>query len=466
MSVRIFNHYFNVPFLLLGLGEALVFILSVYIAFSYCGMGSYCGAGKYGQLFPQAFVICTVMILSMLAMGLYQVRLEGYSSVIARILIGFTIGGLVLLAMEAAFSVLQIDLSSTLFILIVSCAAVCVLRVIFLNTVDTSLLKRRVLVYGAGRKADSILERFQNKIDQRGFVIVGFVHTNGDPDNGTASKRILHPKKSLCEFAREMGVDEIVDAVDDRRTKLPLRELLDCKAHGVNVVSLLCFFERESGSVNVSLLDPSWIIFSDGFKQTTLKTAFKRSLDLVASSILLAVTWPIMLITALAIMIESNFKGSVFYTQYRVGEKGKAFKIYKFRSMRSDAEKDGKAVWAQKNDSRVTKIGAFIRKTRIDELPQIINVFTGDMSFVGPRPERPEFDTLLKEKISYYDQRNQIKPGITGWAQLCYPYGASDKDALEKLQYDLYYVKNQSLMLDIIIILRTIEIILFGKGAR
>ena len=465
MSVRLFNHYFNVPFLLLGLGEALVFVLSVYFAMTYCSFGNICGSIDNGQLMPQAFMVSVIMLLSLLAMGLYQTRLEGYTYVIARIIMGFVVGGAVILALATAFSAIKLDMHSTLFLLLVSFLSVCLLRFLFLQTVDTSLLKRRVLVYGAGRKADAIMNRFRNKIDQRGFEIVGFVHTEGDPDS-CPDKRILRPGKSLCDFARELGVDELVDAIDDRRSKLPLRELLDCKAHGVNVINLLTFFERETGSVNVNLLDPSWIIFSDGFKQTTLKAAFKRVLDVMVSLVLLLVTWPLMILVALAIWLESNCKGPVLYTQYRVGQKGREFKIYKFRSMRTDAEKEGKAVWASQGDSRVTRVGAFIRKTRMDELPQIFNILKGNMSFVGPRPERPEFDHVLREKIAYYDQRNQIKPGLTGWAQLCYPYGASDQDALEKLQYDLYYVKNQSIFLDLIIIFRTIEVILFGKGAR
>lgn len=464
MSVRLFNHYFNVPFLLLGLGEALVFIFSVYLAISFCGYSEICGAGVDDHLLSQAVTICAVMILSMLAMGLYQARLEGYTYVIARIAIGFAVGGGVIVLLAMAFSLIRFDLRSMLFMLTVSFLSVCTLRFLFLSTVDTSFLKRRILVYGAGRKADTILERFQHKIDQRGFVIVGFVHSDGDPD-ASPGKRVFRPGKALCEFAGELGVDEIVDAVDDRRSRLPLIELLDCKARGINVVNLLSFFERESGYVNVNLLDPSWIIFSDGFKQTTFKYIVKRSLDMLVSVVLLALTWPLMLLTALAIKLEDGFGEPVLYSQVRVGEQGRNFKIYKFRSMRTDAEKDG-AVWARQNDTRITRVGAFIRKTRLDELPQIFNVLKGDMSFVGPRPERPEFDGMLREKIPYYEQRNQIKPGITGWAQLCYPYGASDKDALEKLQYDLYYVKNQSLFLDLIIILRTFEVILFGKGAR
>ncbi|HEX7026231.1 MAG TPA: TIGR03013 family XrtA/PEP-CTERM system glycosyltransferase [Gammaproteobacteria bacterium] len=466
MSVRLFNHYFNLPFLILGLGEALVFIFSVYFVITLCGHGNFCNVGGgMDDVMPRAFVFCVIMLLSMLAMGLYQARLEGYSYVMARIVMGFVMGGAAVLLMTTVFSMMELGLPTMGFIFTVSFVAVCAIRFVFLSAVDNSFLKRRILIYGAGRKADSILQRFCNKIDQRGFVIVGFVHTHGDPEEG-ANKRILKPNKPLCELARELRVDEIVDAVDERRSKLPLRELLDCKASGVNVVNLLTFYERETGYVNVNLLDPSWIIFSDGFKQTTAKYVVKRALDIAVSCCVLIAASPVMLLAALAIMVESNFKGSVLYTQKRVGEKGRIFTIYKFRSMKEDAEKDGKAVWALQNDNRVTRVGRFIRKTRIDELPQVFNVLKGDMSFVGPRPERPEFDGMLREKITYYEQRNQVKPGITGWAQLCYPYGASDRDAMEKLQYDLYYVKNQSLFLDLIIIFRTFEVILFGKGAR
>lgn len=340
MSVRLFNHYFNVPFLILGLGEALVFMLSVYFAVTICEFAGFCQvqAMVSGDVLPQAFMFCTVMILSMLAMGLYQARLEGYSHVMARIVMGFIIGGATVLALAAVSSAEKVDLSVMAFVLSMSFVSVCAVRLVFLSTVDTSIMKRRVLIYGAGRKANNILQRFQNKTDQRGFVIVGFVHTDGDPEDNPI-KQVLRPNKPLCEFARGLRVDEIVDAIDDRRSKLPLRALLDCKAAGVNVINLLTFFERESGYVNVNLLDPSWIIFSDGFKQTAVKYIIKRTLDIVASTALLVATLPIMLVTALAIWAESNFKGSVFYTQTRVGEKGRLFTICKFRSMQSDAEK-------------------------------------------------------------------------------------------------------------------------------
>ena len=246
---------------------------------------------------------------------------------------------------------------------------------------------------------------------------------------------------------------------------MPLKDLLDCKALGVQIMDLLSFYEREQGLIYLDGLTLSWVLFSDGFDFSGMRSVIKRVVDIVASLGLLTVAWPFMLLTALAIMLESGVKAPIFYRQIRVGEQSKNFGVMKFRSMRTDAEKNG-AQWAQKDDDRITRVGRFIRKCRIDELPQIFNVLKGDMSFVGPRPERPEFVEGFEERIPFYAERHRIKPGITGWAQLCYPYGANEQDTINKLEYDLYYVKNSSLFLDISIILGTVEVILWGRGAR
>ena len=221
----------------------------------------------------------------------------------------------------------------------------------------------------------------------------------------------------------------------------------------------------EAGKVDVDLLQPSWMVFSDGFVSGSGRGFVKRTFDIVAALGLLAITWPIMLITGFLIGVGSFFRDPIVYRQERVGLDGRTFEVMKFRSMRTDAEAQG-AVWAMDNDPRITRIGAFIRKSRIDELPQLFNVLRGDMSFVGPRPERPVFVDELKENLPYYDERHKVKPGLTGWAQLCYPYGASVEDAKQKLQYDLYYLKNHSFLLDIIILLQTVEVVLVGEGAR
>jgi sugar transferase (PEP-CTERM system associated) len=277
--------------------------------------------------------------------------------------------------------------------------------------------------------------------------------------------RILHDKGTILSVAKKYKIDEIIVGVRERRGGgLPADQLLECKLAGIEVVDLPSFYERETGQIQVESLNPSWMIFSDGFKRSPFKDLTKRTFDVAASGGLLLLTLPVMLVTTLLIWLESG--GPIFYRQERVGELGRIFRVLKFRSMRQDAERDGVPQWAKKQDDRVTRVGRAIRLLRIDELPQVFNVFKGDMSFVGPRPERPYFVDDLTKKISYYPSRHTVKPGITGWAQIRYPYGATVEDALQKLQYDLYYVKNHTLFLDLIILFQTAQVILFGKGAR
>jgi sugar transferase (PEP-CTERM system associated) len=268
----------------------------------------------------------------------------------------------------------------------------------------------------------------------------------------------------LVDHARADNVDEIVVAMDDRRQGFPVGELLACRFAGIAVVDLLGFLERETGKLKVDLVNPAWLIFSDGFEIRTRLRIATRVFDFISAALLIVLTSPIMLCVALAIVIDSG--RPIFYRQQRVGLRGSVFTLYKFRSMIVDAESDGKARWAGASDSRVTRIGGLLRKLRLDELPQLLNVLRGDMSIVGPRPERPEFVQTLAEKIPYYHERHSVKPGITGWAQLCYPYGSSDEDAMEKLQFDLYYIKYKSLIFDLMVLLQTAEVVLWGKGAR
>jgi len=243
---------------------------------------------------------------------------------------------------------------------------------------------------------------------------------------------------------------------------LPVSELLECKLRGINVIELSSFFERENGQLQLESLNASWIILSEGFKQGLARDTIKRIFDLVVSLVIMLISLPAMALTALAIYLESG--GPILYRQERVGQHGKPFTIMKFRSMRSDAEQDGKPRWANKDDVRITRTGRFIRRVRLDELPQLFNVFMGHMSFVGPRPERPYFVDELTRQIPYYNSRHTVKPGITGWAQVCYAYGASVEDAVEKLQYDLYYVKNHTLFLDMMVLFQTVQVVLWGKG--
>jgi sugar transferase (PEP-CTERM system associated) len=347
---------------------------------------------------------------------------------------------------------------------LIAFAGLAVTRFVFLRSVGDVMFRRRILSFGAGEKAAS-LTHIRLRADLRRFDLVGFVPSEGDHRSVDAD-RVINVPGSLLEFAREHDVDEIVVAPDDRRRGLPVEALLECRLAGISVVDLLTFLERESGKVQLSLLYPSWLIFSDGIGHGPVRNALERGFDLMASTALLMVTWPIMLLAALAIWVESGFRGSILYRQTRVGLEGEEFELMKFRSMREDAEAAGQAVWAADEDPRVTRVGRILRKFRIDELPQLVNVLRGEMSFVGPRPERPEFVDGLVQKLPYYRERHCVKPGITGWAQLCYPYGASVEDAKNKLQYDLYYLKNHSLLLDLIIILQTVEVVLVGEGAR
>jgi sugar transferase (PEP-CTERM system associated) len=245
---------------------------------------------------------------------------------------------------------------------------------------------------------------------------------------------------------------------------LPLRDLLDCRLSGVQVTDLARFFERVHGQVPIESLKVSWLIYGHGFRHNAFRAFIKRAFDLLVSSILIVATLPILLVAAVLIGAEGD--GSIFFRQERVGYRGRTFTVYKLRSMNRDAEKDGRATWAKPNDERVTRVGRWIRRTRIDELPQLLNVLKGEMSFVGPRPERPEFVAMLTEQIPFYAVRHSVKPGLTGWAQVRYSYGASVEQSVRKLEYDLYYVKNHTLLLDVMILLETVRVVLLGEGAR
>jgi sugar transferase (PEP-CTERM system associated) len=338
------------------------------------------------------------------------------------------------------------------------------MRLSFLRALDEDAIKRRVLIYGAGRLASAVLA-LRRRADRRGFYLVGYVAAENER-TVVPPGQLIEAAQSLLEVCRQHRVDEIVVAMDDRRRGFPVNELLDARMAGTDVTDIVTFLERETGKVRLDVLNPTWIIFGEGFRRGDVRRWSIRLLDVTASLGVLLLALPVMLLTILAIKLEDGFRAPVFYRQTRVGLLGSHFQVLKFRSMRTDAEQAGAPKWAVQGDSRVTRVGAFIRKLRIDEIPQVLNVFRGEMSFVGPRPERPEFVEQLSESIPYYRERHWVKPGITGWAQLCYPYGSSELDAAEKLQYDLYYVKNQSLIFDVLILLQTAEVVLFGKGAR
>jgi sugar transferase (PEP-CTERM system associated) len=340
-----------------------------------------------------------------------------------------------------------------------------VLRRLYVTLWGTDPLSRtRILVFGAGPAAQTVGATL--KTSDPNAHIVGYVSGPNEKEVTVGADELLSTGgQSLTETARRLQVDEIVVALTERRSgSMPLRQLLDCKLSGIKVYDIATHFEKTLGQIRIDYVNAGWLIFGSGFNQGFGRTFVKRSFDLLCAALLIVLSLPVMAVTAVLIKLES--RGPLLYRQERVGQNGKTFFVNKFRSMRTDAEKDGRPVWAVANDSRVTRIGAVIRKLRIDELPQLFNVLKGDMSLVGPRPERPFFVDQLTAQIPYFAARHSVKPGVTGWAQVRYQYGSTVEDSQEKLQYDLYYVKNHSLFLDIVILFETVFVVLTAKGAR
>ena len=310
------------------------------------------------------------------------------------------------------------------------------------------------MVMGEGEEADQVLAILAGQ--PRAHLVAQVPACGRAADAG--------PGEKLIDVARRHRVSHIVVAAHERRGgRIPLDELLECKLAGIQVLDLLSFYEQELGLIRLSYLRTGWLVYGDGFSQGTTRAIIKRLFDVSVASCLLLLASPVMLITAVVILLETG--RPIFFRQERVCAPGQSFDILKFRSMVQDAEKDGPR-WATVGDSRITRVGQFIRLTRIDELPQLINVLRGEMSFVGPRPERPYFVEKLNQQVPYYDIRHYVKPGITGWAQVRMDYGASVEEAMEKLEYDLFYVKNHSLFLDFMVLFETIQVVLRKKGAR
>jgi len=449
--------------------EFFLSIISVSLAIEVGG--NLWGISELQQLYPhewpKVLAFASVLSLGNASLGLYHRRFRfGHAGMVMRLALSMSIGAITMTLLYYFAPPLFLGRRILVLSFIFTFLFMSVTRVLFIKSLDRDTLRRKILVLGAGEKAALIPQYMRRRVDTQGFQIVGYVHVRGEHDV-VEEEKIIRPDITLLALAQNLQADEIVVAVAERRRKgFPVHDLLDCKLSGIDVIDLQGFFEREMGKVKLDILSPSWLIFSDGFNQSDSKDLAKRTFDLFVSILLLTVFSPLMLVIASVIFIEGGFNKPILYRQIRIGQHWKLFNMYKFRSMIEDAEEDGKARWAEENDHRVTRIGKFLRKYRLDELPQIFNVLKGDMSFVGPRPERPEFVTRLTEEIPYFAERHRMKPGITGWAQLCYPYGASDKDASAKLEYDLFYVKNNSIFLDIIILLQTAEVVLLKKGGR
>jgi len=469
MSIRVFGHYVSLPLLILLLAEAAIHIGAVYlggtIRFLDPAFRLLSAEGAEIEVLPRALLYATVMMIVMVAFGLYsrQLRVDDREYQV-RYLASFPAAAVVMtmLFYVVPESVLGRGIMALAFSF--SFLGSCLARWVFFRIIDHEALKRRVLVLGSGSRALEV-EALQLKMGRRAtFELVGFVRC-GDGQPKSIRAPVLADCSALLELVHKYRIDEIVVGVRDRRNgHVSMQDLLQCKLDGISVVDLPTFFEKETGFIELMTLSKSWLVFSDGFYKNIRQRVFKQAFDVVVSMLMLVTTFPVMLLAAMAILVESGMP--IFYRQKRIGERGRAFDILKFRSMRVDAEQDGIARWAGQDDPRITRVGRFLRKSRIDELPQLFNVLRGDMSFVGPRPERPPFVKDLSREIPVYPTRHAVKPGITGWAQIQYPYGASVEDAAKKLQFDLYYVKNHSLFLDLVILFQTAQVVLFGKGAR
>jgi sugar transferase (PEP-CTERM system associated) len=463
--IRFFRHYVPLNLLLLVLFEAFILGGAVYAGVSARFLDGHAIPSDLHPLLPKALTFTLVMLGLMTASGLYDLEWRGgVRALLQRLGLSFGLGLVTMSVLFYFFPTLLVGRGAFLLSFGLALLGILLSRALFIRWARAGALKTRALVVGTGSRAAHIEALLAKRSHASNLQVVGYLPMGGS-HHFVDRDRILDTGESLPELAERLQIGELILAVRDRRSGgLPVQDLLKCKLRGIRILELSSFFERENGHLQLDSMNASWMILAEGFHQGIVRDTVKRLFDLLVSAAMLMVCLPIMALAALLIKLESP--GPVLYRQERVGQGGRNFTILKFRSMCVDAEKDGKPRWAGQNDSRVTLTGRFIRRTRIDELPQIFNVFFGDMSFVGPRPERPYFVQDLTQKIPYYGVRHTVKPGITGWAQVRYPYGANDEDAMHKLQYDLYYVKNHSLFLDLMILFQTAQVVLWGKGVR
>jgi sugar transferase (PEP-CTERM system associated) len=459
--IRIFNHYVHRA-ALRGMVFDLALVVLVALVAITLSLGSLDRAVPLAGTHVMSFAACLFVINS--ASGLYE---PAAGSSLARSMARAVLVLLVALPLTyAIFGLLPsvITDGSSVQLSMMAGVSALILRRAYLSHASAGPVKRtRILIFGAGKAAEVVGNTLRSS--DPNADIVGYLAGPNEREPAVPAHEILSPTESLPTMARLLAVDEIVVALTERRSgSMPLRQLLDCKVSGTKVYDLNTHFEKTLGQIRIDFLNASWLIFGDGFNQGAWRTAVKRAFDIFCATLLCLGTSPVMLFAALCIKLESP--GPVLYRQERVGQNGRLFSITKFRSMRTDAEKDGKPRWASANDDRVTRVGHLIRRLRIDELPQLFNVLRGDMSLVGPRPERQFFVDQLTQEIPFYALRHSVKPGVTGWAQVRYPYGATVEDSLQKLQFDLYYVKNHTLFLDLVVLMETVGVVLTGKGAR
>lgn len=461
--IRLFKHYVPYAVLLLGIVDAVLLVVAGEIGWVVRAHQIGMAVEPIHTRVLQLATFAAALQIALVAVGAYGVAsFLSLRFAAARLAVAFSLGVIFQSLIFFLVPALTFWRSNLLYATLIAAVLLVTVRAVLGRLLGGDTFKRRIVVLGAGHRAARILALSQ----QPGinFVAAGFV-AMGEAEavvDGAVPRADI---PNLAAHIVDLNAGEVVLALEERRNALPLKDLLRVRTTGVQVIEISTFLERETGRIDLNSVNPSWLIFSDGFASgRMLSSVFKRAFDIVASLILLAATLPVILVTALAIKLES--RGPAFYRQRRVGLYNQGFDILKLRSMRQDAEIAGKAVWAAEDDPRITRIGRFIRKVRIDELPQTWTVLRGEMSFVGPRPERPQFVDELETQLPYYAERHMVKPGITGWAQINYPYGASIEDARHKLEYDLYYAKNYSPFLDMLILVQTLRVVLWPTGAR
>lgn len=460
--IRLFKHYIPRAVFLLGLLDFALLLVAADFGWTLriWQLGS--KVGPVSERLPQLVSFAMALQCAMIAVGCYGGEaLQSLRFGVARLLVAISLGVILISVMFFLLPELTLWRSNTVYSMGIALVLLFAIRLLFGRLFGGDAFKRRVLVLGAGARANRISVLAQRPGSS--FLVVGHV-AMGDVEPVVASA-VRREDVDLTEHVRKLAADEVVLALQERRNAMPVADLLRIRTTGVHVNEISTFLERETGRVDLRSVNPSWLIFSDGFSSSRRLSAWsKRFFDIVASAILLVPAAPIVAITALLVKLDS--KGPVFFRQTRVGHYGQNFQIVKLRSMKVDAEAPGEALWAEKDDPRITRVGRIIRKIRVDELPQAWMVLKGEMSFVGPRPERPEFVADLVTKMPYYAERHVVKPGITGWAQINFPYGASLDDSRQKLEYDLYYAKNYTPFLDILILLQTVRVLLWPDGAR
>jgi sugar transferase (PEP-CTERM system associated) len=464
--VRIFRHYVSPVKLSLAMVDLTLVLGCVvaaeYVRYATIGLPWTIASGL------EAWIAKLLLPLScvgaMLGVGAYHSdAIQDFRVFVIRLTVSLTVAGIFLSALLYFLPMLPLWRSILVLSLAISASVLFATHGLFQLFGSAQLIGRRVLVLGGGKLALE-LQQYASQAREAGLNIVDVVALPGEK-KPVPNAIVLDDIEALDRYATELDIEMIILANEEEDARLPLEPLIACKLAGIEIKDRLSFYEQVRGYVELTSVRSEWIIFSDGFRGGSgIERIAKRLLDLAVSLLVLAVATPAMILVALLVKLTS--RGPVFYRQQRVGMNGKPFDLFKFRSMRVDAEASGAPQWAQKNDPRVTPIGSFLRKTRLDELPQVLNVLSGSMSFVGPRPERPYFVEQLSAEVPFYRERHCVKPGITGWAQIQYPYGASVEDARRKLEYDLYYIKNYSLFLDLLIILQTMRVILFPSGAR